>query len=355
MRPKAPAPIRVLHAVKSLGLGGTEKAMQLMVTHLDRALFEPFVFSFSTGDRHALLKEARIPVIVGPDLLHVLETLRPQVVHLHRAGWAEGELLAPVLRYRERPVVVETNVFGRFDPTPGGARIDLHLMLSRFCLDRLLAHHGLNLDPAKYRVLYYPVDTDAFAKATPAIDFSRHVAGRLSRSDPGKWSRLVFDMLPLLRELVPSFSFLVVGATPEFEDFVAKQGLAANVELVPPVLRDQELAAFFGRMSLLAHANDTGESFGLAIAEAQAAGLPVVTHPAQGERDNAQLELVEHGVNGLVAATAEDYAKAVYWLWQHPQEARAMGLAGQEKARKSYRAQHIAKTLGEIYLELLGA
>ena len=147
---------------------------------------------------------------------------------------------------------------------------------------------------------------------------------------------------------------MVIGATPEFETFVREQGLTDNVRLMPPACRDEELAAFFSGIGLLAHANDTGESFGMAIAEAMASGLPVVTHPAAGNRDNAQLELVEHGVTGLVANTVEEYAGAMVWLWRNPDEARRMGLAGRDKASRLYRAQEIARQLGGIYNELLG-
>lgn len=350
----SPAPaVRVLHVVKSLGLGGTEKTMQLMVSNLDRSRFAPFVYSPVDGERRELLRQAGVPVIVGGDLLSVLEKLRPDVVHLHRAGWPEPELLAPVKRFRPR-AVVETNVFGRLDDSPLGAVIDAHLLVSRFCLERLAADNP-SLDAARYRVLYNPVDTDLFARLSPERDFSRPVAGRLSRPDPGKWSRLAFDMLPILKASEPRFRFLVIGATPEFEDFVRGQGLEENVQCLPPESRDEGLADFFGRVSLLAHANDTGESFGMAIAEAMAAGLPVVTHPAAGNRDNAQLELVEHGVTGLVAATVEDYAQAVLRLWRHPEEARRMGAAGREKAARLYRAQEIARQLGDIYDELLAS
>jgi glycosyltransferase involved in cell wall biosynthesis len=79
----------------------------------------------------------------------------------------------------------------------------------------------------------------------------------------------------------------------------------------------------------------------------------VVTHPAQGDRDNAQLELVDHGVTGLVAETAEQYAQAVGWLLTHPEQARAMGLAGRDKAQRLFRAQDIAARLGDIYRELV--
>lgn len=348
----SPAPaVRVLHIVKSLGLGGTEKAMQLMVTHLDRSRFAPFVYSPVDGERRELLRQSAVPVILGGDMLAVLEKLRPDVVHLHRAGWPEPALLTPVKRFSPR-AVVETNVFGRLDDSPLAGVVDVHLMVSRFCLERLTADNP-GLDASRYRVLYNPVDTDLFARLTPERDFSRPVAGRLSRPDPGKWSRLVFDMLPILKASEPRFRFLVIGATSEFEDYVRGQGLGENVQCLPPESRDEGLADYFGRVNLLAHANDTGESFGMAIAEAMAAGLPVVTHPAVGSRDNAQLELVEHGVTGLVAATVEDYAQAVLWLWRHPEEARRMGAAGRGKAARLYRAQEIARQLGDIYDELL--
>jgi glycosyltransferase involved in cell wall biosynthesis len=346
-------PARVLHVVKSLGLGGTQKAMQLVASRLDRSRFTPFVYSFADGERRAQLKAAGVPVIVEGDLFSALRRLAPDLVHIHRAGWPEPELLLPVKRFGPR-AVVETNVFGRLDDTPLGRVIDAHLFVSRFCLDRLAAHQGAHLDLSRCRVVYNPVDTDLFARLTPERDFSRPVAARLSRPDPGKWSHLAFDSLPILKRLEPGFTFRVIGATPEFEDFVRAQGLSGNVELLPQVASDQELADFFGRATLLAHANDTGESFGMAIAEAMAAGLPVVTHRALGERDNAQLELVEHGVTGLVADTAEDYAQAMAWLWRNPDEARRMGLAGRDKAARLYRVQVVVDQLQDIYSELLG-
>jgi len=350
---KGNQPARVLHVAKSLGLGGTEKTMQLMASRLDRSRFEPFVYSPVDGERRALIKAGGVPVIVGGDLFSLLERLRPDIVHVHRAGWPEPELLGPVKRHRPR-AVVETNVFGRFDGSPTGEAVDVHLFVSRFCLERYLRDNAGRADPARCRVLYNPIDTDLFGSLAPGDrDFSQPVAGRLSRDDPGKWSRLAFDTLPLLKRALPDFRFLVIGATPEFRDFARTRGLADNVEFLPPALRDEELAAFFGRLSHLAHANDTGESFGMAIAEAMASGLPVVTHPAAGPRDNAQLELVEHGVTGLVAATAEDYASAQLWLWRNPGEARRMGLAGREKAQLLYRAQSIARKLGDIYTEFL--
>ncbi len=348
------APIRVLHVAKSLGLGGTEKVMQLFATHLDRCGFQVAVHSPLDGPRGPLLRAAGIPTHIGADLFKTLCAWKPDVVHLHRAGWPEPGLLRPLAAARV-PVVVETNVFGRHDPSPSAKVLDRTLFVSRFCAERFAAHTGIPAEPPRYGVLYNPVATDFFARACPPRDLSAPAAGRLSRPDPGKWSRLALDFLPLAAEALPGLRYRIVGGLPEAEEYVRTHGLEANAEFLPPLTSDEELAGFFNSISLLAHANDTGESFGLAIAEAMAAGLPVVTHPCPEPRDNAQLELVEHGVTGLVARDTREYAQAVIFLLTHPEEARNMGEAGRAKAARLFHAQDLTARLGDIYREILAA
>ncbi len=355
--------IKVLHLVQGLGVGGTEKVMQLLAIHTDPARHAVAVHSPADGPRARLLREAGVQTFVGGDLGGVLGRFAPDVIHMHRAGWAEPERMRAIRLYKQGALqagravaVVETNVFGRHDASPGAQAMDATLFVSRFCADRYAQVHGIRTDAPRYHVVYNPVDTDFFAAHALSPDqreYARPVCGRVSRPDPGKWSALALEFLPPVVHELPGFRYRVIGMTEDARKFVREHGLTAQVEDVPPVLSDAELAAFFDTVSLLAHANDTGESFGMVIAEAMACGLPVVTHPAEGLRDNAQLELVEHGATGLVATTAEEYAQAVLYLLAHPDEARRMGQAGREKAVRLFRVQTVTQQVEGIYTDLL--
>ena len=340
--------------------------MQLFVTHLDKKIFQPLVWAPQAGPRGALLREQGIPVITGVPLGDAARRVNPDIIHVHRAGWAEPDLLRPLRaafradphgRVPRLPIIVETNVFGRHDPSPSGRMIDVTLFVSHFCAERLRQAEGRSIEPPRFQVLYNPVDTDTLAALSPtpaAREYSRPVFGRISRPDPGKWSPLALASLPLVREVVPDFTFLIVGGTPEAETFVREHALERQVRFLPPLFTDVELADFFHKLSFLTHANTTGESFGLVIAEAMAAGLPVITHNSPNWKDNAQVELVLDGRTGLVADTPETYAAAVITLLRNPDLCQKMGTAGQARAQQLFRAQDIARKLESIYLQALG-
>lgn len=359
--------IKVLHIVKALGLGGTEKVMQLMVSGLERSRFTPVVFSLKDGERASRLRQAGIETYIEGDLFSDILQIEPDIIHVHRGGWAEGELLRPVIKARKhleakrrskgcRIPLVETNVFGRYDASPQGREIDCTLFVSHFCAERFGRQNNIPLTSPRWQVLYNPIDFETIARNTippEQRDFSHPVAGRISRADPGKWSELAMTWLPEVCARKPDFKYQIIGGIEFAEHFVCDHGLGEQVDFLPPFIDDRDLATFLNGISIFCHANDTGESFGLVIAEAMAAGLPVITHPAEGLRDNAQLELVDHEKTGLIVNNAQEYAAAVLRLLDNPEEARRMGEAGKKKAGREFAQAVIAAKLEKIYLELL--
>ena len=353
----------ILHIVKALGLGGTEKVMQLMVTSLDRTHFQPVVCSLADGERAAILRQAGITTYVEGDLFTNIMKIRPNLIHVHRAGWAEPDYLRPITMARrllqnesgQAVPLVETNVFGHHDPSPAGREVDCTLFVSHFCARRFSQQNNIQLVQPRYDVLYNPIAFDTIKSLNPLPterDYSRPVIGRVSRPDPGKWSELALAWLPKACAARPDLTYLIIGGIDSAKEYVLTNHLKEQVQFLPPFIADQDLAKFLSGISIFAHANDRGESFGLVIAEAMAAGLPVITHPCPGLRDNAQLELVEHGRTGIVVNNAQEYANAVLWLLNNPAEARRLGEAGQAKAAALFAAKAVALELERIYQRL---
>lgn len=344
--------IRVLHVCHSLGLGGTEKTAQLLAQGLDRTRFTAGVFAFAGGPRARQLHKAGVAVRVADDLLHHLREFAPHVVHLHRAGWADPAMTRPLQRALQRRdmAVVETNVFGRRDNSPHASLIDRHLFVSEFCRRRYGTVEGVDVSEPRYGVLEPPVVTKAFSAVAPAYD--RPVMGRISRADPGKWSSLALDCIDPLAARIPGLNYRIIGATVAAQSYVQQHGLQNLVTFLDPVEDDDGLTDFFDSLCVLAHANDTGESFGMVIAEAMAAGLPVVTHRAEGLRDNNQCELVRHGETGYVADGLEEYVDAVARLLSDPAKARRMGKAGRAAIAR-YDVVRQVERLQDIYEAVL--
>ncbi len=94
------------------------------------------------------------------------------------------------------------------------------------------------------------------------------------------------------------------------------------------------------------------EGFGLAVTEAMATGLPVVTADMPGVR-----EVIEPGVEGLLAEPllAKDVADKVRRLLDDPALARRMGAAGRRRAEQRYGLATVAGQLLKLYADLIAA
>src|SRR5438034_2452990 len=124
------AKIRILQVCNQLGIGGTEKTIQVFSKYLDRSRFEVFVCGLRAGGpRVQELERLGIPVIVQPcELNTLIEELKIDVYHIYRAGEHEPGTLP---RKRQGwPKIVETNVFDAIDPV-GTPVIDAHVFFSR--------------------------------------------------------------------------------------------------------------------------------------------------------------------------------------------------------------------------------
>ncbi len=132
---------------------------------------------------------------------------------------------------------------------------------------------------------------------------------RLGRPDPRKWSDLLIVHAAWLAAAIPDLHFVFLSA-PESRRSVVRSMLGEHASLVPfttdrAIIQDHLAAA-----DVMLHYARYGESFGYALAEAACVELPAVVQ-ATPWGDNAQLELVRHGVTGFVARSFAETRRAL--------------------------------------------
>ena len=108
--------------------------------------------------------------------------------------------------------------------------------------------------------------------------------------------------------------------------------------------------ALDGEVDIVVHAPEY-EGFGLVMLEAMAASRPLVVNDAPG----GMRELVQHGVNGLVATAGSPIALAEVLLKVvvSPSLRHELGENGRRICEERYSAEVMARRTQEVYEELL--
>lgn len=247
--------------------------LPLAVESLDLRGYD-VVLSFSYAVAHG--------VLCRPDQLHISYTFAPL-----RYAWQSAHeyfqhgLLAPV-----SAAIMH---YMRLWDASAAARVDHFAAISDWtaaCVRRAYRREA--------QVIYPPVDTRRFAPASQRENY--YVA--FSRLVRHKRLELVVEAFSALG--LPLF---IIGEGPERKRLEALA--AGNVSFLG-WQSDEQVAAILGRAKALVHAAE--EDFGLVMAEAQAAGCPLI-----GYAGGAAREIMVEGETGVLfqEQTADSVAEAV--------------------------------------------
>ena len=161
---------------------------------------------------------------------------------------------------------------------------------------RRLADEGLRRPAVELSGLYGgPLEPRASqGRREPVVVFAgRHI--------PEKRAHLVPGAVAAARERLPGLSGVILGNGPERPRVLEAATAAGGFVEAPGFVSPEEVTeALAGALCVLLPSEREG--YGLVVVEAAALGTPTVT---TAEPDNAAVELIEEGVNGFVAPSAE--------------------------------------------------
>ena len=177
------------------------------------------------------------------------------------------------------------------------------------------------------------------------------VIGTAGRLVPIKGIVYLIRAFASLRVEMPGLRLEIAGSGPERTAIENESQLHGLTDCVTFLDWQAELAPVFAGWDVFALPS-LEEGFGIAALEAMAAGLPVVATAVGGVP-----ELVEDGRTGWLVPPANPDALAdrLRDLLLDPEKRRAMGAAGQARARESFSVERMVTAISEIYEQLLEA
>lgn len=225
-----------------------------------------------------------------------------------------------------------------------GADVDRYVAVSRYHAD--LMRRRARLDPAKVDVVYNGIDLSGYA---PASHDGPPVLGYLARMCPTKGLHTLVDAYLILhrRGSVPGLTLRVAGAQTAgdvayVEDLMRRidaAGAGGTVTFHPNVDRAQKVE-FLRSLSVLSVPATYGESFGLYVVEALAAGVPVVQ-----PRHAVFPELLGETGGGVLVEPddPEALADGLEGLLRDPAAARELGAQGRARVLERFDVDTMAK------------
>ncbi len=358
-------PIRLVHVVTTLNIGGLEKVVLDLVRHRTQKAVEARVVCLdSSGVVGDGFRDIGVPVeTIGTAgsvprrvlrLARRLRQLKPHVVHTHNpqahihGAWAA--------RLAGIPAVVHTK-HGRGYPEGRLSSASSRLATawtSRFVVvseDAARVARDIEHVPGrKVLVIHNGIDVDRYCAVGARRSASGVRAVTVGRLDPIKDQATMLRAVRLVVDHAPGFSLDVVGDGPsraalealrgslDLGDHVRFHGYRAEVS---PYLSEADLFIL----------SSISEGVPLALLEAMACGLPAVTTDVGGLP-----EVVVPGETGwLVPPQSPDaLAEAVLGIQHAPEALDRMGKAARRRVEDQFNLRKVVAQYEQVYFQSLG-
>lgn len=359
--------IKIAFLVKrSDALGGTERVASDFFKYLDKDIFEPIILFSRQVNLDRNFEGASFLYMPKESMNSYLKNNKIDVVLIFSY---DGLTIDMVKGMRNHSKVLQiVNFTGKYNTI-----YDANLITTKY--DRLKISL-LNPKMMKDYVLYHPIDVHKWirlqkeSKGPLVQQEGKTISGRLGRAEPSKWHYSILATLNQCKKYnaFDRHTFVFAGMPKLYQWYIrlffSKQLKKDQIILYSELRDDQLVSDFYSSLDIFLQSAWIGESFGCVIAEAFAHGCPVITDTKysiqEGIKDqciykinpklyDAQIELVEEGINGIYA----DMPKIIFEnidILTKPQ-IKKLGNAGKQKVLDLYEAKKVTENLQNIILK----
>lgn len=214
---------------------------------------------------------------------------------------------------------------------------------------KFIAHYF----PEEYRVIPNGVSLNHFgqtAQPFPTLMDGKQNILFLGRFEKRKGAKYLLRAIPAIREEHPNTRFIFVGEgrlRTGFQRYVERKGWRDVV--FTGYVPHEDKARYFASAHVFCAPATGGESLGIVLLEAMAAGTPIVASNISGYRT-----VITHGVDGLLTPprSSSELASAIGQLLAHESLRQRFIQASRQKANE-YSWPHVATQILDYYCELI--
>ncbi|MGZ4139478.1 MAG: glycosyltransferase family 4 protein [Actinomycetota bacterium] len=281
-----------------------------------------------------------------------LRRAQPDVVHVHEPFAPSTSLLAavsarvPVVATFHAQVHSRAYRIGRIPFRPLWKKFAVRIAVSQAARDTVEALFGPGV-----RIIPNGVDCRAYADVGPPSRTGKEVLffGRLEKR---KGPQVLVEALPALFDAVPTAHVVIAGDGPLAEKLEAAVPAALRKNVIFTGHFDEaDRLALLSAGTVVALPARGGESFGITLAEAMAAGRPVVASSIPG-----YAAVARDGVDALLVppGDAAALARGIAGLLDDPERASALGRSARARAL-TFDWPVVADQVEEAYREAIAS
>jgi glycosyltransferase involved in cell wall biosynthesis len=368
-----PQRLRILQVIPSLGIGGAEQMVGHLLLGLSKSHHVAGVSLYPPRESpvESRLRDARIPLWhlgkrkgfelrMFPALARVLREFRPQVVHTHLSVL---RYVLPAMLAYPTPVVVHTlhNLAEHETDAIGRA-------IQRLVFRRAVLPVAISQEVAASVERFYGLKSIAIIPN--GITFDRYQS---AQDDRARWRETEgfhrdSILFTCVARLEPQKNpFLLLRAFAALNDARAHLVLLGSGSLMAPLKAHVHTHGLEGRVHVLGKRDNVRECLAasdvfvlssnwegnpLAVMEAMAAGLPVISTAVGGVPD-----LVQSGEQGILVPPEDfpAFTQAMRLLIDDPAKRTAMGCAARALASTAFRVERMVEGYTSLYRATLMA